>query len=220
MSEDGWVENRIVESQAFGDESKPVVLLLHGWGSNEHDLIGLAPLLPNEFRYVSLRGPLTAPPGFGWFRLQFIGADNIIVHDHEVGAEAVAAWCDEHNVTPVGAVGFSQGGATALQLLRAAWMPSLEWAAVLGGFVIGPVSGVTEPDPRDVALAARKPFVFWGRGEADAIISQSRVAELDEWLDEHATAEKHAYPGLTHSVNQAEIDDLSAWMLKRLTAAE
>lgn len=218
MREDSAVEYRIEHAEFHGDADRPLVLLLHGWGSNERDMVSLAPHLPGEFSYASLRGPLPAPPGFGWFRLQFVGTD-IRVHDVQIGAEAIAEWCSLNDVNPVGAVGFSQGGATALQLMRAGQPNSLAWAAVLGGFVIGPVSGAAA-DPRDATLAETRPHVFWGRGLEDTVISQSRVDELDSWLDTHADATKRSYPGLTHAVSADEIADLSEWMRQRAATTQ
>jgi phospholipase/carboxylesterase len=46
----------------------PLVVLLHGRGADEHDLIDLAGELPRSYAYVSLRGPLALPEGgYRWF---------------------------------------------------------------------------------------------------------------------------------------------------------
>ena len=39
-----------------GDAARPLVLLLHGLGSDERDLASLIPFLPPVFEYASLRG--------------------------------------------------------------------------------------------------------------------------------------------------------------------
>ena len=50
--------------------TRPLVVLLHGWGADERDLAGLVPALPAEPVYASLRAPLPLPGGgFGWFPL-------------------------------------------------------------------------------------------------------------------------------------------------------
>lgn len=59
---------RASEPPSPGDRS-PLLLLFHGYGSNEGDLLALAPLLPG-FRLVSARGPLELGPGaYAWFDL-------------------------------------------------------------------------------------------------------------------------------------------------------
>src|SRR5690625_56265 len=45
----------VVRSRPTEDPA-PMVLLLHGLGSDERDLAGLVPHLPPDFSYVSLRG--------------------------------------------------------------------------------------------------------------------------------------------------------------------
>ena len=53
-------------------EDAPLLIMLHGYGSNEKDLIQIAPALLPEFRYISPRAPLTMDVGmYGWFPLEF-----------------------------------------------------------------------------------------------------------------------------------------------------
>src|SRR5258707_1243339 len=52
------------------DGPPPLLILLHGLGSNEHDLVGLAPYLDPRFQIVSARAPYTLTPGsYAWFEL-------------------------------------------------------------------------------------------------------------------------------------------------------
>src|SRR5471030_1166353 len=49
----------------------PLLLLLHGVGSHEHDLFGLASYLDGRFFVISARAPLPHGDGFGWYPVQF-----------------------------------------------------------------------------------------------------------------------------------------------------
>src|SRR5215208_3571690 len=52
----------------------PTILALHGRGSNEEDLIGLAQHLPQGLLWISPRAPLVLGPGsYEWYRVQVIG---------------------------------------------------------------------------------------------------------------------------------------------------
>ena len=52
----------------------PTILALHGRGSNEEDLIGLAPHLPPGLLWISPRAPLLLGPGsYEWYRVRVIG---------------------------------------------------------------------------------------------------------------------------------------------------
>lgn len=192
----------------------PLVLLLHGFGSNERDLAGLFEALPAEFQYVSLRAPLPMQGGFAWFPLTMHGA-TLAATGGRVAARAVADWVSEAGVAPVGAIGFSQGGALALELLRETGIPSLDWVAVLSGFVLE--AEAPGEDDRDAALAARRPNVFWGRGSADMVITPDLVSRTLGWLPQHTDAQIEIYPGLPHSISLDEVTDLSTWMRERLS---
>jgi len=56
------------------DSVYPTILALHGRGSNESDLIGLAPYLPKNFLWISPRGTFTlGTNSFEWFQITQIG---------------------------------------------------------------------------------------------------------------------------------------------------
>src|SRR5262249_44266965 len=80
----------------------PLLLLLHGVGSNERDLFSFAGLLDPRFRVVSLRAPLVrGPESFAWFDVRFLPEGFAINAEHlrasrdhiaRVIGEAVAAY--------------------------------------------------------------------------------------------------------------------------------
>ncbi|GAA0963756.1 alpha/beta hydrolase [Frigoribacterium faeni] len=188
-------------------DGRPLLVLLHGVGSHEGDLIGLAPYLPQAFAIASLRAPLGHGDGFSWYPLTTPGSPDPEPVDE--AAAAVLAWLDTLGDThpSISLLGFSQGGSLSLQLLRHA-PERFTFAAVLAGFVV--------PDPaaeqRDAELARVRPAVFYGRGDADQVIPIDAVTRTTEWLGEHADAELAIYPGLAHGVSQDELDDLNAFI--------
>lgn len=51
------------------DEAAPTIVLLHGYGSHERDLIELTPMVTSERPWVSLRGPVElGGDSAAWFR--------------------------------------------------------------------------------------------------------------------------------------------------------
>lgn len=53
-------------------ENAPLLLLLHGYGSNEEDLFSFTPELSQEFFIVSARAPYDLPPyGAAWYAINF-----------------------------------------------------------------------------------------------------------------------------------------------------
>ncbi|MEP7135767.1 MAG: alpha/beta fold hydrolase [Chloroflexota bacterium] len=58
----------------IADSVYPTILALHGRGSNEEDLISLAPYLPQNLLWISPRGTFTlGPDSFEWFQITQIG---------------------------------------------------------------------------------------------------------------------------------------------------
>ncbi|MGP1630773.1 MAG: alpha/beta hydrolase, partial [Giesbergeria sp.] len=103
-----------------------LLVLLHGVGSNEHDLYALCSQLPERYYVLSLRAPHRMGPGaFAWFDYSIEpGGARTIDEAQETASRAMLAQ------TLVGAseqlgipaertvvAGFSQGGAMALGLL-------------------------------------------------------------------------------------------------------
>ena len=135
----------------------PVALVLfHGYGANEQDLAPLGPMLAPALPWAALRAPLgVAPGGYAWFPPIALGD-----RDPARATDAAWQWIDAHLApdATVAAVGFSQGGLMATQLLRTR-PERVAATVVLSGFV------QAAPQPGDQRLAARRPAVFWGRGE-------------------------------------------------------
>lgn len=53
-------------------DKNPLLLLLHGYGSNEEDLFSFAAQLPDEYFIVSARAPYPLPPyGNAWYAINF-----------------------------------------------------------------------------------------------------------------------------------------------------
>lgn len=189
-----------------GSDADPLVLLLHGYGSNEQDLPGLMAHLPEGLAWVSVRAPLTIGPGsYAWVPLKVPGRpDPEIVR---TSTEALLAWFDEHvgadrTVIPVG---FSQGGLMVTQLLR--MRPErFPAAVVLSGFVLDEVF------EGDAALAERQMPVFFGHGDADGVIAPDATARAASWLAEHAATTDITYPGLAHAVSAEEMGDLAEFL--------
>ena len=184
---------------------RPLIVLLHGYGSHEGDLFALSPALPLGATVASLRAPIPTGPGFAWWEVRDLGAPDLGQVD--AAASTILDWLDTISSTSVSLLGFSQGGAIALQLLRLA--PERFASAVnLAGFV------VPGDHPGDAELARIRPPVFWGRGTDDAVIPDAAIARTEQWLPEHADADIRIYEGLGHAVSTPELSDLVAFLAK------
>ncbi len=95
------------------NDQRPLVVLLHGRGSDETDIIALADHLPTNLDYAAVRAPIAEGGGYAWFANRGIG--------RPVGeslAETMGwfrTWIDDIAMAgrPVVLVGFSGGAAFA-----------------------------------------------------------------------------------------------------------
>lgn len=192
----------------------PLVILLHGHGSHERDLLGLVPGLPQEFTYASLRAPVSM--GFGaytWFELDVerMAYSSAKARD---AVEDLWSWIssvkDQHSSVTL--LGFSMGMAMATSLLRT--RPD-EFAAVVGlsGFAVDPGDSAEVRDYfDDDALAARNVPFFWGRDQEDPIITPERTEYTHQWATGTVNLTKVLYPGAGHGVVPQEISHVNEFL--------
>ena len=99
-------------------DKNPLLLLLHGYGSNEQDLFSFATELPEEYYIVSARAPYNLQYGsYAWYAINFDADQNKFSDNDQarISRNLIAKFIDElianypiddSNVT---LIGFSQG---------------------------------------------------------------------------------------------------------------
>ena len=186
---------------------KPLLVLLHGYGANEQDLLSLADLLPKEFAVASVRAPLVSGAGFTWFPLT--ASVEYSLESVTDAAAYVEDWLDSvrPNHPSVTLLGFSMGMALATTLLR---RRPADYAAVVGlsGFA---VDHVGDPSFRDAELDGTVPL-FWGRDQQDPVITPDKIEFTMGWVRKHVKLTKVLYTGMWHGINQQEIGHVSEFL--------
>jgi len=184
------------------------LLLLHGRGGSEGDLVPLADAVDPGLGVLAPRGPdAQTPAGYAWFLHHAIGVpveESLDARLAEVGdwlAAAVAA----HGTGPVVAVGFSNGGMMAGALLAA--RPDLVASAAL-------LSGAYPLPEHVLALGGvRGRRVHMAGGDADPFHPvQTLAAGERSYAAAGALVERHVTPGAGHGITQGQVDDLRAWL--------
>lgn len=99
-------------------DKNPLLLLLHGYGSNEEDLFSFASELPDEYYVVSARAPYDMMyNSYAWYAINFDADENKFsdIGQAKISRDIIATFIDElianypidkDNVT---LIGFSQG---------------------------------------------------------------------------------------------------------------
>jgi phospholipase/carboxylesterase len=205
---------RTIELKPKKAGSERTVILLHGYGADEHDLLPIAHELDPRLRAVSLQAPVSLGGGMrAWFNLT-MGPRGMSFDDREVraGVDAAVAAVEEIAKTsprPI-LLGFSQGGGMAVSV--ALRRPELA-AAVLS------FSGVLRAlEPADLAPADKlRGFpVFAAHGTQDPLVPIALGRALrDELVRLGLDLEWHEYE-MGHTVIARELDDARSWLARHL----
>ncbi len=196
---------------ASGSAPEQLIIFLHGVGANGMDLLGLAPMMADQFpnaQFISPNAPYAcdmAPPGYPnsyqWFSLM----DRNPVKMEE-GVRQVAPMVDSFldqqmerfSLTPkqVALVGFSQGTMTSLHVAPRRSEP-------LAG-IVGFSGALLNANPDELTA---KPPVCLIHGDADDVVPFQAMAMAEEQLSGAGfSIETHTRPGLGHGIDPEGID--------------
>jgi len=191
-------------SPASGGTAKQLVILLHGYGADGQDLIGLAPyfahVLP-EAHFVSPNAPLRCEMGFGyqWFSIQ--NQDPVQRLGQIRAAQAILDGFIDAQLARFGLsddrlalVGFSQG--TMMSLFTAP-----RRAAACAG-IMGYSGRLESPELLEKEVRARPPVVLV-HGDRDELLPIQLLGQAAAALEGAGIAvETHVRPGLGHGIDE------------------
>lgn len=199
----------------------PVLIMLHGYGSDDTDLFDLAKGIDKNWMVFSLRAPNKRRDyGYCWYEIQFM-PNGEFKYDYEQVKKSKALVLDfirevcktyQLDSSRVFLMGFSQG--TILSYELAVSNPSLV-TGVIG--LSGRLLAETRTQLKDKA-SLQNLRLFIGHGTNDEVIrireaemaksffSQNKVVKLDY----------NEYP-MAHSISQEEFNDIRAWLFKMVT---
>jgi len=202
-------------------ENPPLLILLHGYGSDENDLFSFAELLNDRFLVVSLRAPMRLPwGGYAWYNIDFTGSESRFGNPEEAlkSVAKINAFVDElvqkYNADPeqVVLLGFSQGAILSYAL--ATRNPSkFKSVLALSGYIFKEIM----PENMGKQEVATLDF-FASHGIQDEVIPIAWARNANNWLNAlGAKNEYHEY-NMGHGINPDCFKDMLAWLHKRYAA--
>lgn len=202
----GFIHRYVPPASGADPAGRITLLLLHGTGGDEQDLLPLGRVLLSGAGLLSPRGKVlegSAPRFFRRLAEGVFDQRDLALRTDElatfIDAAADAYHLDRDRIV---AVGFSNGANIAASLL-------LRRPGILRGAVL--LSPMVPFEPPELPALTGTP-VFIGAGRADSIAPPTQAERLAEILrDAGAEVTLHWEPG-GHGVTRSEVDVVRRWM--------
>ena len=204
----------IREPTRKAEQPPSLLLLLHGVGSHEGDLMSLAPHLDERFFIVSARAPFTLAPGsYAWYHVAFTPAGPVIdPAEAEAAQDAVIRFAAEaleaYGLDPNGIylLGFSQGAILSLSL--ALTRPDLLAGVVaISGRTLPQSVPTSDPPPGTEGLP-----VFIAHGTQDAVLPIQYARQTHDIFSRLPVSLTYREYPTGHRISAALLAEASEWL--------
>ncbi len=210
-----------MQAPLSGGEPKQLVVLLHGYGSDGNDLIGLAPALAEvapDALFVAPNAPepcTGVPYGYQWFRIAF---DGDRVASRQAGLETARPVLEAYlaelwQATGLGSAqtilgGFSQGAMMALHTGVMIQPPLLGIVAVAGAFV--PPAGYDAPDHQRAPVCVV-------HGDMDGVVPYAMGESAARQLEAAGyRVQFHRARGVAHGISPDGLGFIAGFLRERI----
>ena len=195
-------------SKASKITNAPLLVMLHGYGSNETDLFSFASLIPSIYHVVSLQAPLSLGVGYAWFPIHF--EENMerwtLPEEAQQAIDYVrsflAYYTEKNDVdaNTITLLGFSQGAMLSYSV--GLGQPNITAIAALSGYL----------DPRLVRFDNLNKTIYVSHGEQDMVVPYSWAVKSVALLEENGYSPNFfSYPQ-GHGVNRENLNSLVQWL--------
>jgi phospholipase/carboxylesterase len=201
-----------------GEGKPPLLIQLHGIGSNEHDLFSFAPLLDPRFLVISARAPhRVGPDNFAWFEVEFlpqgynVNAEQLQSSFEEltrfIGAATTAYDADPQRIY---LIGFSQGASMSLALALS--HPELvAGACIMSGRLLPEVESWFAPKEQVQGLP-----LLVTHGTEDGVIPIRYARQTRQALADLPVSLTYQEYRMAHEVSPANLELVKGWLTARL----
>ena len=194
----------------------PLLLLMHGMGSNEEDLFSFADQLPEKFLVVTPRAPYTIQKSsYAWYEMHFENGKPINNKKQaEESRKTILNFIDQlkkkhdFDESQVYLCGFSQGGIMAYSV--ALTKPDkIAGVGVLSGRLLDETKTSIAPEEQ-----LKKLRVFISHGTQDQVLNIDYARASNAYLKQlHLAPQYKEYPE-GHTISRDMLSDFIVWLNK------
>lgn len=206
------------------NKNAPLLLLLHGYGSNEDDLFSFAPELSQEFFTVSARAPYEMPPyGAAWYAINFdaTGGKFSDVNQAKQSMQLLLKFIEElknsYSIAQdkINVLGFSQGA--ILSYAMSLSHPQLfDKVVCMSGYLNEEMIENREDLEIRFRESVTKPSYFISHGTVDQVVPYAWAKQAPHFLKNlEADHVFKDYP-IGHGVARDNFYDMKGWLEKGL----
>lgn len=209
----------LVKAPVNAVEKSPVLIMLHGYGSDANDLFSFASELPDELFIISAQAPYPLPPyGNAWYAINFDSVHGKFSDDVQAveSREKIAAFIDEVITNyPVDSdnltlLGFSQG--TILSYAVALSYPQkVKNVIALSGYIN---LDIIDKDFRKNDFSNLS--VYASHGTVDQVIPISWARRSPEILKQLGIEHKYSEFPVGHGVAPQNLMEIKSWIKNRI----
>ncbi|KGO90602.1 alpha/beta hydrolase [Flavobacterium suncheonense] len=205
----------LVREPKVKSDKNPLLLLLHGYGSNEEDLFSFASELPEEYYVISARAPYPLPPyGNAWYAIHFDADENKFSDNDEArqSRDLIAKFIDEliahypidkDNVT---LIGFSQGAILSYSVALS-YPEKVQRVVALSGYFN---LDIIDENFRNNKISNLKFFI--SHGTVDQVIPVDWARKAPEFLKDLGLDVVHKEYPVGHGVAPQNFYDFKNWL--------
>ena len=200
-------------------ENAPVLIMLHGYGSDENDLFSFAAELPEELFIISVRAPYPMQPyGNAWYAINF-DAEKGKWNDNEqakASRDLIAKFIDEAvaaypvNKNNVSLLGFSQGSILSYAVALT-YPEKVKNVVALSGYVNKAIF------PEDIESRDYSNLDFYcSHGSVDQVIPVDWARQNAPFLSSLNIKHKYSEFPVGHGVAPQNFYEFKEWLVKRI----
>lgn len=209
----------IIKEPKNKSQKSPVLIMLHGYGSDENDLFSFAGELPEDLFIISAKAPYSMQPyGNAWYAIHFDNTDGKFSDDIQAisSRETIKNFIDEvienYPVDPenVNLLGFSQGSILSYAVALS-YPEKVKNVVALSGYINQGIlkDGYEKNDFSNLDF-------YCSHGSADQVIPVDWARKTKPFLDNLKIRNSYSEFPVGHGVAPQNFFELREWLQKRI----